>query len=132
MKITDTRLRFSATDLSNHLACPQISLLDRQVAHGALARPRSYDDPMLDVLRKRGQEHERAFLDELRCKYGADSVVETGDVGVDDYSGSSSVGAIRTVEAMESGARVIYCALPHYFRANTKLTAPDRPGSFGT
>ncbi len=53
------RLLFSATDLSNYLACPHHAALDRAVQVDGLGRPPWFDDPALEVLQRRGEEHER-------------------------------------------------------------------------
>jgi uncharacterized protein len=67
MHLTPARhLLHSATDLSNHLACAHLSALNRALALGLIAPPRVYEDPAAEVLKRRGLEHERAFLDALR------------------------------------------------------------------
>src|ERR1043166_6211071 len=61
MQSLENRLIFSATDLSNFLACPHLILLKRRTALGG-PRPRVFDDPGVEVLRRRGLEHEQKFL----------------------------------------------------------------------
>ncbi|MGH7448095.1 MAG: TM0106 family RecB-like putative nuclease, partial [Longimicrobiales bacterium] len=45
--------------------CSHLSLLDRRTALGG-PKPPVYDDPALDLLRRRGELHEQAFLDRLK------------------------------------------------------------------
>jgi uncharacterized protein len=92
MRLVHSSLIFSATDLSNFLACPQLSLLNRATALGG-PKPPKFDDPAVEVLRQRGLEHERAVL-------------ETLDGTVVEIPREDDVEA--TMEAMRSGAPVIY------------------------
>ena len=55
---------FFATDLANLLACRHLTALERLAAHGLAKRP-FFDDPMLEILRERGLEHERAYVQSL-------------------------------------------------------------------
>jgi hypothetical protein len=63
MKAVESRLYFSATDLSNFLGCPFRTRLDRAESFQEIGRAPVYDDPGLEVLWKRGEEHERAYLE---------------------------------------------------------------------
>src|ERR1700677_4453149 len=65
LKIGDT-FRLSASDLVGHLNCRNLTELDLAVAKGELAKPKSWADPLLDVLRERGIRHEQAYVDHLR------------------------------------------------------------------
>jgi hypothetical protein len=65
LKIDDT-FRLSASDLVGHLNCRNLTELDVAVAKGRLAKPKSWADPLLDVLRERGIRHEEAYVDHLR------------------------------------------------------------------
>jgi uncharacterized protein len=84
---------FSATDLSNHLACEHLTQLHRKVALGELTKP-SYYDPTLELLRARGKEHEDKYVKYLKKK-GLSCV---------DLSGKDEQ---ATVAAMQNGADVI-------------------------
>jgi uncharacterized protein len=64
MKCTESGIRISATDLSNHLSCRHVTTLDLQVARGERSAP-SWAAPDLAVIRERGQRHEEAYLDHL-------------------------------------------------------------------
>jgi predicted RecB family nuclease len=61
MKIISQQLRLSATDLSNHLACHHLSVLDLSVARGARKAP-DWKSPDLEIVRQLGMEHEQAYL----------------------------------------------------------------------
>jgi predicted RecB family nuclease len=52
---------FFATNLTDFLACRHLSVLERLAAHRHAHRP-FFDDPMLEILRERGLEHERAYV----------------------------------------------------------------------
>ena len=67
MKVRDRRVNLSATDLANHLSCPHLTNLDLRLASGEIAAP-SWDNPHLQVLRQRGLEHEKAYIENLRTQ----------------------------------------------------------------
>ncbi len=52
MKVISQQLRLSATDLSNHLACHHLSVLDLSVAKGARKSP-EWKSPDLEIIRHR-------------------------------------------------------------------------------
>ena len=66
MRLVDELLRLSATDLANHLGCIHLSELNRAAAQGLVRRPR-WADPLGELLRERGHEHEKAYLAHLRA-----------------------------------------------------------------
>lgn len=61
MDRVDGRLIVSATDLVGYLACGHLSVLDLGVLDGGLRKP-DRSDPELEVLQRRGLEHEAAYL----------------------------------------------------------------------
>lgn len=65
MQKVGEEVQLSATDLAQHLACPHRTALDLAVAYERRKAPYRHD-PMMDVLRERGLEHERSFVDSLR------------------------------------------------------------------
>ena len=65
MQVRDDHQQFFATDLTDFLACRHLSTLERLSSHGMLKRPFT-DDPMLEVLRARGLEHEAQYVATLR------------------------------------------------------------------
>jgi len=109
MRSIDDRLVFSATDLSNYLACPHLTLLDRAVQVDGLARPPRYEDPRLDALRERGQEHELAYR--ARLEAAGRTVVEIAPPPRDlPYEEQWRRRAAETEAALRAGADVVYQA----------------------
>lgn len=95
VRLAESQLLLSATDLANHLGCRHLTGLQRLHAEGQLEPPR-YEDPAVEVLRERGRRHEAAYLDHLRAmgrevvrldgeltEAGAAAVLDTMRRGVD-------------------------------------------------
>ncbi len=97
MRIQDNRLTASPTDLANFLACRHKTALDRLVAEGRLHKP-TWVDPIAEVLRARGDEHERRYVARLRGE--GLTIVDLNDVPHGER-------AARTFGAMRAGAHVI-------------------------
>lgn len=105
MKKHSDCITLTATDLAGHLNCRHLTALDLAVATGALEKPRHWD-PLLEILRERGQQHEQAFVDHLRGQ--GLSVVTIDGVEVTDDAAS------QTVQAMAAGQDiVVQAALTH-------------------
>jgi len=125
MQLVDELLRFSATDLANHLGCMHLSQLNRAAAQGLVRRP-SWDDPLGDLLRERGHEHEKAYLAHLRATHSL-KIVEIP-------AGLDADGGEHTAAAMRDGADVIYQAplgdARWYGRADFLIKVP-RPSGLG-
>ena len=85
----------SATDLANHLSCRHLTQLHLLCARGQLEKPYR-DDPGLEVLRRKGEDHERAYLDHLAAD---------GLRLVELPEGNHDVNATR--QALEDGPDVI-------------------------
>jgi uncharacterized protein len=99
MHLHDSRLLLSATDLAGHLACPHLTQLERRRAAGEIEPP-LWQDPMADVLRERGQAHEKAYLDHLAETEGLEIVrFVPGPMAAGDLQ--------RTKDAMARGAGAI-------------------------
>ena len=108
MQLVDGRPVFSATDLVGYLACEHLTALERAALRGLVKRP-DRPDPELDVIRRRGEQHERRYLDEL----GADArriVVTVPRQEDDDRGRELRRQADATIAAMRDGAEVIYQA----------------------
>src|SRR5262245_35952820 len=101
MHTAEGKLLFSATDLSNFLACEHLSLLERRAALGGPKRPIS-DDPGIEVLRQRGLEHEQQYLNKRRAD-GSLRIVE-----IVTSPGRWDDAAAQTIAAMKSGTDLIY------------------------
>jgi uncharacterized protein len=101
----DGRILLSPSDLSGYLACPHLTRLELAAARGEVVRP-AREDPELDVLARRGEEHERRHLERLRA--GDRDVVEI-DRSVGGLAGLHAA-AEATTAAMGAGVEVIYQA----------------------
>src|SRR5213593_3530485 len=95
-----TRVLYSATDLINFLGCPHATALDVEVLRGSLTAAKTSDDPYLEILKAKGDQHERRFLEQLKRE--GRSVIE---ISRDD---PTHVKAEATKRAMREGADVIY------------------------
>jgi predicted RecB family nuclease len=98
-------LVLSPSDLTAFLACEQRTALDRLVALGELDRP-VQDDPELEILRRRGDEHEHRELERLRAEGRTVVVIEGGARTPDELRAAEA----ETLAAMQSGADVIFQA----------------------
>lgn len=92
------RLRLSATDLSNHLACRHLTSLNLAVAVGERPAP-DWRSPDLWVLQQRGAEHEDAYLTHLESS----GLAVVNLRGFDD----DQKACLETRAAMEKGVEVI-------------------------
>ena len=103
MQALDGRLVLSPSDLNDYVECPHLTTLALEVARGTRKRPFVLNEHG-DLLRRKGEEHEAAYLAELR-RQGRQV---TDVIGADrwDFEGS----ARATIEAMRAGAEVIYQA----------------------
>jgi uncharacterized protein len=69
MHLDGSSLTLSATDLAHFLACRHRTALEMAVAYGERKRP-FVEDPLLELLWKRGADHEKRYVDELRDRGG--------------------------------------------------------------
>lgn len=81
-----------------YLACEHLANLECGALEGKVRRP-VRNDPELDRIAKRGEQHEKRFIDELRA--GGKEVCSLDGVPLKEA-------AARTVEAMRAGVEVIY------------------------
>lgn len=123
MKMESTGLRLSATDLAQHLGCPHLTQLDRAAAEGRLDSP-IWTDPILEMLKQRGIDHETAYAQHL-----ADQGLSVAEVGL---GGSVD----RVVELMSAGTDVIlqapladgrFAGIADFLR---KVSRPSELGDF--
>src|SRR3989454_10431075 len=103
MQATNSRLVLSPSDLNDYVECAHLTTLALEVARGTRRRPHVPDDHG-ELLRRKGEEHEAAYLAELRAR--GRQVVDV--IGADrwDFDGS----ARATIDAMRAGAGIIYQA----------------------
>jgi len=129
MRLHGTTLEVSATDLSNFLGCRHRTALDMAVAWKQRPRPPKFTDPLLELLYKRGLEHENAYVDSLK---------EEGSE-ITDLSGINSLEnpeelLAATLDSMRSGAQVIVQGALHdggWFGKPDVLRRVDRCGDLG-
>src|SRR3954454_3202998 len=93
MQRRDGLVRLSPSDLSNFLACEHLSALE------VLGAPRPSQDVQVELIRRKGKEHERAYLEQLRAD--GRNVVEIGD-------GDWEERAAATEQALRDGVDVVY------------------------
>ncbi len=91
-------IHFSATDLVGHLSCGHLTGLDVDVAKGERQQP-AFWDPLLEILRERGAQHEASYLEHLRN--AGSEIIEIAGKGVTPKQ------AEETLVAMRSGAQII-------------------------
>src|SRR4051812_13002293 len=109
MKWNEQKLRLSASDLSNHLACRHITSLDLAVAAGLRSAP-EWRSPDAWVLQQRGLAHESAYIDHLKAQN-----LSTADLRDID---SDRLALVKTHEAMKGGVDAIVQAVltkDHWF-----------------
>ena len=105
MQYVDGRLIFSATDLNKFLECRRLTELDDLVARGESEAP-SDEDEQSKLIRRKGEEHEAAYLARLvRDVPGVVEIRRSGR-GIDAYREAEA----QTLAAMRAGAPVIYQA----------------------
>src|SRR5262245_24134505 len=96
MRSAQGLFQLSATDLSNHLACGHLTILDIAAAEKRLEVPHRHS-AYAAMLRERGLLHERAYLDHLGSR----------GLRITNLEGA---GPEQTLAAMAAGAHVIYQA----------------------
>lgn len=111
MQHLDGTVVYSASDLVGYLECEHLTTLERAVFETGLTRPKR-DDPELDVLQRRGLEHERKYLAHLQRQ---GRVVVEGRVDRGPDAPRSTLAEIEldgavTRRHMRDGADVIYQA----------------------
>jgi predicted RecB family nuclease len=100
MQSLDGRLALSPSDLSDYIECGHLTTLALEVARGQRARPYVVDEEA-DLLRRKGEMHERAHLARLRAE--GRGIIEIGLGEPWDFEAA----ARRTAEAMRAGVDVI-------------------------
>ena len=101
MKIIDTTIYLSASDLATHMSCKHATFLNLQLARKIIPSPPVYDNPSLVALQQRGEEFEKDHIDMLR---------RSGKTVVEINRGDTNEAAVQTVEAMKRGVDIIYQA----------------------
>ena len=125
MIVRSEQIRLSATDLSNHLACRHLTVLDLEVARGTKPAP-GFSSPDLRVIQELGLRHEAAYLA---------SLIERGS-SVADLRGfrNDETAAAETRTRMEAGIDVIAqgtLAVGRWFGRPDVLRKVPKPSAFG-
>ncbi len=120
---------FSASDLVHFLECEHLTVLDLSALQGDQPQFKKTEiDESAALIARKGNEHERAYLDRLRAE---------GRVVVDiaDDGGSTDDKVARTLAAMRGGAEVIYQATlrdgPLFGHADFLLRVDGEPSALG-
>lgn len=104
-------LLLSASDLAGHLACAHLTQQARAIALGDRPRPRRRDDPHADLVRERGEAHERAQLAVLVDEADGDWVdLSPAEGAYPDSAAAHAAAADGTAAAMRDGRRLIFQA----------------------
>jgi len=127
MQHLNDQFLFSPSDLGSFLACEHLTQLELAVALREGRRP-SYENAYAELLRRKGQEHEKAFLDTLRT--AGRTVIEVHLGATRDFE----AGTRRTADAMRAGTDYIYQAV--FFSSGWRgiadfLERVDRPSVLG-
>jgi NTP pyrophosphatase (non-canonical NTP hydrolase) len=67
MQATNSRLVLSPSDLNDHVECTHLTTLALEVCRGTRPHPWAPEDHA-DLLRRKGEEHEAAYLADLRVR----------------------------------------------------------------
>ena len=134
MQLIDGQPVFSATDLVGYLACEHLTALERAALAGLVKRPMRAD-PELDVIRKRGFQHETRYLNDLTASGRA--VVEIARNDDEERGERIRRQAEETIAAMASGADVVFQATFFdgrwlgYADFLQRVESPERPSVWG-
>jgi predicted RecB family nuclease len=102
MKKIEHGIRLSASDLVGYLNCNHLTELDLRVVQGSLSKPAHYD-PLLEILRERGRDHEQGFLQAL--KDSGLEVVEIAGIDINPTALEATAAAMRAgVDVIAQGA----------------------------
>lgn len=107
MQFVGGRPVFSASDLNDYLECRRLTELEALVARGVLSPPAN-DDERAELIRKKGEEHEKRHLERLRKSYGNEGVVEfeRSENTLEAFHEAER----HTLAAMQAGVQIIYQA----------------------
>ncbi|MEO7456542.1 MAG: TM0106 family RecB-like putative nuclease, partial [Gemmatimonadaceae bacterium] len=144
MRHRDGTLTLSATDLANFLACRHRTAMEMEFATGLREKPK-YDDPLLELLFQRGDDHEKAYVASIVAS--GRSVVDLSHIGAREQLLTATLAAMRRgVDVIVQGALAngqwygkpdLLQRVPHpsalgdwsYEVADTKLARETRVGA---
>jgi predicted RecB family nuclease len=108
LALPDGTVVLAATDLSSILACKHLVQQRLAIARGDRGKPRPVDDPHAELIRARGEAHEREQLQRLSVECGGHIDLSTHQPTLTRESLVEA--AERTARAMLEGAPLIYQA----------------------
>src|SRR6202521_4132588 len=129
MQFLDGRLIVSPSDLTGFLECEHLTQQELAAARGEIKRPER-KDPELEVLTRRGLEHEARQLAELRASHRRVVEFPFPEGTIDGLTQAHA----QTVAAMQDGADVVYQGT--FFDGRWRchpdfLVRVDRPSKLG-
>jgi len=140
MKLENGSPLYSATDLVNFLGCAHATALDIDVLHGRLARAEANEDPYLQILKQKGDEHEKRHLAQLMAESRGPRADSRGpradgrEPRLIPKEGTLQAKVEATIRAMRDGADVIYqgaltsnLPLPHSLVPPSPIPVPSSP-----
>jgi uncharacterized protein len=132
VQLQEDQLVVSATDLVGFLECDHLVTLELEAVRGDREKP-FRSDPELDLIRRRGFEHEQRYLERLRAEGRTVHEIETGEVRtIADLRAAEA----ETLAAMRGGRDVIFQATFFDGRwrghADFLLRRDDRPSDLGS
>jgi uncharacterized protein len=101
MKIVNTAIYLSASDLSTHMSCKHATFLNLQLAKKIIPSPPAYENPSLEALKQKGEEFEKGYINQQR---------ESGKTVVEISRNNAEEAVAKTFEAMKQGVDIIYQA----------------------
>ena len=128
----DGTLVVSATDLVGFLECDHLVTLEQLRARGELEKP-VRDDPELELIRKRGFDHEQAYIARLRADGRTVDEIQLRDANTPEELRAAQA---ETLAAMRRGDDVIFQATFFDGRwrghADFLVRRDDRPSDLGS
>src|SRR5438128_7950700 len=103
MQSANGQIFLSPSDLNDYVDCQHVTTLALEVARGQRSAPHVANEEA-ELLRQKGEIHERDFLERLRAEGRSIVEIELGERW--DFG----LAAARTAEAMRAGADVVYQA----------------------
>jgi uncharacterized protein len=126
MRLHGSQLFYSPSDLGNFVACEHLTQLELAAVLGEAKHP-NFSNAYIDLIARKGAEHERNYL-ELLAK--GDYVVEVGVGGDRDFVAAADA----TAAAVRAGARYIYQAVfvsGNWHGIADFIERIDRPSALG-
>ncbi len=123
MQLRDGRLFLSPSDVNDFLACEHLTRLELAAARGEVVKPGMLD-PQAELIKRKGDEHEAAYLDQLRAD--GREVVEI------PFAHDFVAAARATEEAIRDGADVVYqaCLVDGDWRGFADFVERQADGSY--